>query len=109
MLEFSFEKRRNAARKLQHNHPGMILLVIDSPHFVFEKTKFIVEPDKKIWELVFDIKKSGNIDYKTPIVPITYSGIVPPNSWTVAQLYHQHYSRDGFLYLKILKTDSAYG
>ena len=109
MSRYPFEKRRSAAIKLQKRHEGMVLLIIESPNFVFSKTNFVIQPENKLWEVMLDIKKANGFPVSEPMVAITYAGIVAPNTWTMAQLYSQYYSKDGFLYLKILRTDSAFG
>ena len=109
MLSVPFEKRRETAQRLQLKYPGMVLLIIESPDFVFQKTQFVVDPEKKIWEMMFDIKRMSGFSASEPMVAITYADIVAPSTWTMAELYSHYYSRDGFLYLRILKTDNGFG
>jgi GABA(A) receptor-associated protein len=104
----TFEERLLYSSRLLNKYPGYIPTIIKkSSKEVEEEFKYLMPRNIKFSEVYSIIRKKINIDSKQAIFIFVNNTLIPMNK-LVSEIYQEHTSNDGFLYM-FYKLENTFG
>ena len=110
--DYSIEQRIKAYDKIRERYPDRIPVILKKtkknslPDLI--KTKYLVENDMTVGRFLIHLRKNINLNPEKAIFLFVGSGVLPPTSSNMKQIYDRYKSSDGFLYMTIT-TESTFG
>jgi GABA(A) receptor-associated protein len=104
----SFEERLAMSKNILERHPDRIPIIVNSGDFVMDKYKFLSPNNINIYQLLASIRKSIQKIKPHEGIFIFINNSIPNNTSLISEIYKEHKSPDGLLYITITK-ESVFG
>ena len=102
--QHSLKDRREEASRILSQHPERIPVIVEqSPKSVLpplDKTKYLVPRDLTVGQFAYVIRKRIKLKPETAIF-VLVNNTFPNTSTEMQQLYDEHKSKDGFVYVQV--------
>ncbi|CAD5113546.1 DgyrCDS2707 [Dimorphilus gyrociliatus] len=107
----SFAERKEEVERVRENHPDKIPVIIErlstERHLpLLDKTKYLVPNSVTMSELVTLLRRRLQLQPHQTFFLLANERNIPNMSTTIAEVYHQESSADGFLYFVYASQDT---
>ena len=104
----SLAKRKAESSAIMIKYPQRIPVICEaiSDEIKIDKSKFITPADLTYGQFVYVIRKRAKIKPEETIYLMLENNIAPSQNMSMAQIYNQYASSDGFIYIKVMKETS---
>jgi len=100
--EHSFEQRKAEAERIREKYPSRIPVICEkvdkSDIATIDKKKYLVPADLTVGQFIYVIRKRIKLSPEKAIF-IFVNNVLPPTATLMSQIYEEHKSDDGFLYI----------
>lgn len=106
MFSSDFDSRRSEADRMRQKYPDRIPVWLESHESAdnalppLDKKKFLVPVDFTLGQFIYVIRGRMKLKQEQALFLMVNNALVP-NTSTLGQLYNEHKSQDGFLYLTV--------
>ena len=107
-----FEKRKAESIRIRAKYPDRIPVIAEkapkSDIVAIDKNRFLVPHDLTVGQFVYVIRKRIRLTPEKAIYVFVNNKTLPPTAALMSQIYKEHHSEDGFLYI-VYSSESTFG
>lgn len=114
----SFETRKKESDRVMQKYEDRVVIIAEplkgdknmekNANISKPKNKFLVSYDITVAQFQCILRKRLNIQPESAIYIYCKSNVLPPTTYSLGQLYNEHVSNDGFLYI-FYGSESTFG
>lgn len=109
--KYPFEKRKDESSRIRIKYPDRIPTIVEAAEgsdiVKIDKNKFLVPGDLTMGQFMYIIRKRIKLEPDEALF-VFVNNTLPPTSELLSQIYKQHVSKCGFLYITYT-SESTFG